>query len=144
MVASREHDLTGHPWITAERQTQLRNVLLGLVLFVGLVVWIFHTLATHTARPPAFVHKLRAVGVLTWVYALVQLLDLRFYHSRFAQRRREQMGLPENILGWLFGQMLAWFGILYFALTEDLRWYVAGLMVVAVTFWGFPVRSGSR
>ena len=36
--------------------------------------------------------------------------------------------IPESLHGWLFGQMLAWFGIVYFGLTEDLRWYVAGLV----------------
>ena len=133
-----------HPWTSRERQAQLRSILLGVVLFVGLVVWIFHSIAASGARPPEFVHKLRVVGVLTWIYALVQLVDTRFYHSRFAQRRQHAIGLPENILGWLFGQMLAWFGIVYYALTADLRWYVAGLVLVALTFWGFPLRTGER
>jgi hypothetical protein len=42
--------------------------------------------------------------------------------------------------GWLFGQMLAWFGILYYGLTEDLRWYVAGLIILGLSFLAFPVR----
>ena len=38
---------------------------------------------------PLLVKKLRGVGVLTWIYALVQLIDLRFYNSRWARRRRD-------------------------------------------------------
>jgi hypothetical protein len=126
-------------WLTPERQAQVRTILLALVLFVGLVVWVFHSVAAATHRAPEFVHKLRVVGVMTWLYALVQLVDMRFYHSRFARRRRASFGIPENLIGWLFGQMLAWFGIVYYALTDDMRWYVAGLVLFGLTFWGFPI-----
>ena len=84
--------------------------------------------------------KLRGVGVLTWLYALVQLIDLRFYNSRWIQRRRSSTGIPDSLHGWLFGQMLAWFGILYYGLTEDLRWYVAGMVILALSFLAFPIR----
>ena len=131
-------------WLTAERQAQVRTILLALVLFFGLVVWVFHSIAAATHRPAEFVHKLRVVGVMTWIYALVQLVDMRFYHSRFAQRRRISLGIPEHLIGWLFGQMLAWFGILYYGLTDDLRWYVAGLVLFGLTFWVFPIPASRR
>lgn len=129
--------------LSPERQAQLRTILLAIVLFFGLVVWVFHSVAAATERAPEFVQKLRVVGVMTWIYALVQLVDMRFYHSRFAQRRSISLGIPENLIGWLFGQMLAWFGIVYYALTDDMRWYVAGLVIFGLTFWVFPV-SASR
>lgn len=130
-----------YDWLTPERLAHMRAVLLGLTLFFGLVVWIFHTLGPATVRAPNFIFKLRGVGVLTWLYALVQMVDMRFYNSRFAQRRRAQLRIPESLNGWLLGQTLAWFGILYYGLTEDLRWYVAGLVIFAVSFWAFPVRE---
>jgi hypothetical protein len=37
--------------------------------------------------------------------------------------------------------MVAWFGIVYYGLTEDLRWYIAGLVIFALSFWAFPVRE---
>ena len=37
-VQTRE-DAPRYEWLTADRQVQVRNVLLGLVLFAGLVVW---------------------------------------------------------------------------------------------------------
>jgi hypothetical protein len=136
--ASDEPD-TGSAWLTPERQAQIRTILLALVLFFGLVVWVFHSIAAATHRAPEFVNKLRVVGVMTWIYALVQLMDMRFYHSRFAQRRRISLRIPENLIGWLFGQMLAWFGIVYYGLTDDMRWYVAGLVLFGLTFWVFPI-----
>jgi hypothetical protein len=67
---------------------------------------------------------------------------MRFYHSRVAQRRQLSLGIPENLIGWLFGQMLAWFGIVYYALTDDMRWYIAGLVLFGATFWVFPIPAG--
>jgi hypothetical protein len=66
---------------------------------------------------------------------------MRFWHSRIAERRRISMGIPERVIAWLFGQMLAWFGIVYYALTEDVRWFAAGVVVLVVTFLAFPVRE---
>jgi hypothetical protein len=127
-----------YAWLTAERQVRVRNVLVGIVLFVALAVWVFHSIAAHAARPPAFVQRLRVLGVMTWLYALVQLIDIRFYQSRYARKRRESTGLPEPVIAWLFGQMLAWFGIIYYGLTEDYRWFVAGLVIAVLTMRVFP------
>ena len=72
----------------------MRAVLLGVTLFFGLVVWIFHTLGPATVRAPNFIFKLRGVGVLTWLYALVQMVDMRFYNSRFASDGARSSGFP--------------------------------------------------
>jgi hypothetical protein len=128
-------------WLTAERLSRLRGVLLALTLFVGLAVYVFHTLGVSHAAQPELIRKLRGVGVMTWLYALVQMIDMRFYNSRWAQRRRMQTGIPDSLHGWLFGQMLAWFGILYYGLTEDLRAYIAGLVILGISFLVFPVRD---
>ena len=127
-------------WLTPERLTRLRAILLALTLFFGLAVYVFHTLGSSHSAQPLLVKKLQGVGVLTWLYALVQMIDLRFYNSRWARRRRESTRIPDSLHGWLFGQMLASFGILYYGLTEDLRWYVAGLVILVLSFVAFPVR----
>jgi predicted PurR-regulated permease PerM len=128
-----------YAWLTAERLPRVRAILLALTLFFGLVVWILHSLGPAASRGPEFVNKLRGVGVLTWLYALVQMLDMRFYHSRFVQKRLAT-GIPESLLGWLLGQMLAWFGIVYYGLTQDIRWYAAGLVFLLLSFAVFPIR----
>ena len=103
-------ELPRYEWLTADRQAQVRNILLGLALFAGLVVYVFHSFGPQP-RPTVLAHKLRIVGVMTWLYALVQIVDMRFWHSRVAERRRASSGIPESVIAWLFGQMLACFGI---------------------------------
>ncbi len=131
-------------WLTPQRLMRLRAILLALTLFFGLAVYVFHSIGEPHLLQPVFVRKLRGVGVLTWIYALVQMIDLRFYNSRWMRRRRASVGIPDSLHGWLFGQMLAWFGILYYGLTEDLRWYVAGLLVLGLSFVAFPIRRSRR
>ena len=63
-----------YPWLTIERQAQLRAILLGLALFVGLVVWVWHSFGAAEPEPSAFVRKLRIVGIMTWLYALLQIV----------------------------------------------------------------------
>jgi hypothetical protein len=142
---SHELDRTGAPpryrWLTPVAQGQVRAVLLGIALFVGLVVWVWHSLGAGSPQAGDFIRKLRVVGIMTWLYALVQILDMRFWHSGVARRRQLALGIPESLIAWLFGQMLAWFGIIYYGFTEDARWYVAGLAVLLVTFAAFPIRE---
>ena len=129
-----------YAWLTPDRQAQVRNVLLGIVLFAGLTAWVWHSFGPQP-RADVLARKLRVVGVMTWLYALLQIADMRFWHSAIAERRRAS-GIPQSVLGWLFGQMLACFGLLYYVVTEDARWYVAGLALLLATFAAFPIRRG--
>ncbi len=129
-----------YPWLTAEVQGRVRAILFGITLFVGLVVWVWHSVGASSPQAGALVGKLRVVGIMTWLYALVQIVDMRFWHSGIARRRRLSLGIPESLIAWLFGQMLAWFGMIYYGFTEDARWYVGGLVVLLVTFAAFPIR----
>ncbi len=128
-----------YAWLTGERLGQVRAILLGLTLFLALAVWVLYSLGFE-ARGPHLAGKLQVVGAMTWLYALVQLVDHRFWNSRFARRRRAAMGIPESLFAWLLGQMLAWFGIVYYALTGDGHWYVAGLAILLLSFVAFPIR----
>jgi hypothetical protein len=128
-----------YDWLTPDRQAKVRNILLGIALFAGLVVWVYHSLGAQPG-PAHLASKLRVVGVMTWLYALVQIADMRFWHSGIAERRRASTGIPESVIAWLFGQMLACFGIVYYGFTEDVRWYAAGLILLLATFVVFPIR----
>jgi hypothetical protein len=127
-------------WLTPEALARVRGVLVAVTLFVGLAVYVFHTFGTTAERDSQFLRRLQGMGVLTWLYALAQMIDLRFYNSRFAQRRRISVGLPDSLHGVLFGQMVAWYGILYYGLTGDYRPFVAGVGILAIAFWVFPIR----
>jgi hypothetical protein len=130
-----------YSWLTPEALGRVRVVILAITLFVGLAVYVFHTLGPATTRPGDFVSRLRGVGILTWLYALAQMIDMRFYNSRFAQRRRLAAGIPDSLHGWLFGQMVAWYGIVYYGCTEDARPFIAGVVILALAFWVFPIRK---
>lgn len=127
-----------HTWLTGENLPRVRSLLLGLTLFVGLVIWVAFTLGL-VPQGSHLVDRLRVLGVMTWMYALVQILDLKLWHSRFVRRRRESSRIPEALEGWLLGQMFAWFGIAYYALTDDPSWYVAGLVLFLLSFLLFPI-----
>lgn len=133
-------DSDRYTWLTPEALARVRVILLAITLFVGLTVYVFHTLGPATTRPGDFVSHLQGVGVLTWLYALAQMIDMRFYNSRFAQRRREAAGIPDSLHGWLFGQMVAWYGIVYYGFTADVRPFAAGVVILALSFRVFPIR----
>jgi hypothetical protein len=132
-----------YAWLTPHALARVRAIILAITLFVGLAVYVFHTLGPSTARPGGFVSRLQGVGLLTWLYALAQMIDMRFYNSRFAQRRRQAAGIPDSLHGWLFGQMVAWYGIVYYGFTEDARPFIAGVLILGMAFWVFPIRRDS-
>ena len=131
-------------WLTPERQPAVRSVLLGVTVLVGLLIWITFSLGG-LPRGTHLILKLRVIGVMTWVYALLQIIDMKIWHSRWATRRRAASRIPEAVEGWLFGQMFAWFGIAYYALTDDPQWFIAGMVLFLASFAIFPIRSpGNR
>lgn len=130
-------------WLTPERLPSVRSFLLGVTLLVGLLIWVTFSLGV-IPRGTHLILKLRVIGAMTWIYALLQIVDLKIWHSRWAARRRAASRLPEALEGWLFGQMIAWFGIAYYALTDDPRWFIAGLLLFLASFRIFPIRASKR
>ena len=127
-------------WLSPAQLPAIRSVILGTTLFVGLLIWVCFSVGL-IPQGTHLVDKLRVLGVTTWLYALVQILDLKIWHSRFAVRRRAASRIPEAVEGWLFAQMLAAFGIVYYALTDDARWFAAGIMMLLFSFVVFPIRD---
>lgn len=126
------------PWLTPDRLPRIRSILLAITLFVALLVWVCFTLGL-VPRGTHLIIRLQVMGTMTWLYALVQILDLKVWHSRFAQRRRAASRIPEAVEGWLLGQMIAWYGIVYYGLTGDPRWFVAGLTLFLLSLLVFPI-----
>jgi hypothetical protein len=140
MTLSRLETTTSpSPWLTPERLPAVRSFLLGVTLLVGLLIWVTFSLGV-LPKGTHLISKLRVIGAMTWLYALVQIIDLKLWHSRWATRRRAASRLPEVVEGWLFGQMIAWFGIAYYALTDDARWFIAGMFLFLASFALFPIQ----
>lgn len=131
------------PWLKPDRLPAVRSLLLGVTLLVGLLIWVTFSLGV-LPRGTHLIVKLRVIGVMTWLYALAQIVDLKIWHSRWAARRRAASRIPETVEGWLFGQMFAWFGIAYYALTDDARWFIAGMLLFLASFAIFPIRIAKR
>lgn len=113
---------------------------MGLTLFGGLLVWVAFSLGL-IPRGEHLLMKLRVVVGITWLYALVQMADLKVWHSRFVQRRRAASRIPETLEGWLLGQLIAWFGMAYYALTNDPISFAAGTGLLLASFAIFPIRA---
>lgn len=129
----------GH-FIAPDQLPRVRTALLGLTLFGGLLVWVAFSLGLIPHGEHLLV-KLRVVTSVTWLYALIQMADLKVWHSRFVRRRRASSRIPEALEGWLLGQLVAWFGMGYYALTNDARWFAAGVLFLLASFAVFPIRD---
>ena len=127
-------------WLTPARLPAVRSVILGTTLFVGLLVWVAFSVGL-IPQGTHLVDKLRVLGVTTWIYALVQIVDMKIWRSRFAQRRRALSRVPEVVEGWLLAQMLSSFGLVYYALTDDWYWFAAGIVMLLLSFVVFPIRD---
>jgi hypothetical protein len=127
-------------WLTPSRLPAIRSVILGTTLFLALLVWVAFSVGL-IPQGTHLIDKLQVLGVTTWVYALAQLVDMKIWHSRFAQRRRAASRVPEAVEGWLLAQMLSSFGVVYYALTDDVRWFVAGIVMLLLSFVVFPIRD---
>lgn len=131
---------TDRSWLTPSRLPAIRSVILGTTLFLALLVWVAFTVGL-IPQGTHYIDKLRVLGVTTWLYALVQIIDMKLWRSRFAQRRRAASRIPEVVEGWLLAQMLSSFGVVYYALTDDARWFVAGILILLLSFVVFPIRD---
>jgi predicted PurR-regulated permease PerM len=127
-------------WLRRSHLPAVRSVILGTTLFVALLVWVAFSVGL-IPQGTHLIDKLRVLGVTTWLYALVQIIDMKVWHSRFAQRRRAASRVPEVVEGWLLAQMLSSFGLVYYALTDDARWFVAGIVMLLLSFVVFPIRD---
>ena len=123
-----------------DQLSRLRTALLGLTLFAGLLVWVAFSLGV-IPRGGHLLVKLRVVVGMTWLYALIHMADIKVWHSRLVQRRRATSRIPEALEGWLLGQLIAWFGMAYYALTNDARWFAAGVLFLLASFAVFPIRD---
>jgi hypothetical protein len=119
---------------------RVRSGLLGLTLFGGLLLWVAFSLGLDPYGG-SLVLKLRVVVGVTWLYALAHIVDLKVWRSRIAQRRRAASRIPESLEGWLFGQLMAWSGMAYYGLTDDLRWFAAGVVLLLLSFALFPIEE---
>lgn len=118
-------------------QLAIRMAMMGGVLLFGGVSWFVHQSAEWQPAPPEDVASLVQVGRVMWLAIAAGLAIL--YRRARGEIRSPQLAMLA-ILAWALGETLALFGGVLFYLSGRSVWYVAGVLVLALTFVAFPGR----
>lgn len=114
----------------------LRIALLAGVLAFGAVTYYVQRGATWRPAAPDALDMVRIAMLSTWVVAVLLLLILRARLTRLT----EAAGRSVLVIAWAVGEGAALFGGVYYFLSGDAQWFIAGLFVMLAAFILFPVR----
>ena len=115
----------------------IRIAYLGGVLLVGGVSYYMHHGGGAVAAPGAEQQgMLRTVGYAIWGGAIAGMLVLRSVFGRAIELGRRANLVP---IGWAMGEMVALYGAVIYFLTGEWQLYIAGLVVMVVSFSLFPI-----
>jgi hypothetical protein len=109
--------------------------MMGGVLLFGGVSWFLHRTPEWVRADPATATKLTGMVPIVWGIAVLGLAFL-FIRHRAASNPSQTSTL--SILAWALGESVALFGGVVFFMTAEAVWYVAGVVVLAITFVAFP------
>lgn len=114
----------------------IRFALLAGALGFGAVVYFAQPIEGRGQRPTAeTIQQLRYVGYAVWGVAIAGMLFLKIRLGETIES-----GSPNlMIIGWALAEMTALFGGVYYQLVGDYALYVAGIVVMLVSFALFPV-----
>ncbi len=109
-------------------------MMAGVLLFGGVSWFLTHT-PDWTAPEPGVADQLTGIARVAWVIVGVALtvLFLKFRDPTNAARASSVA-----ILSWALGETLALLGGVVFFLTSAAAWYIAGVVVLTLTFVAFP------
>lgn len=116
----------------------IRIALLTGVLMFGGITWFMQRGADWSPADGDSLRLLRIGMLATWVVAVLLLLVLRARLGRLT----EAAGRSMLIIGWAIGEGAALFGAVYYFLSGQAEWYIAGLFVMLAAFILFPIRRG--
>lgn len=114
----------------------LRIALLAGVLAFGAVTYYVQRGESWRAAAPEALSMMRLAMLSTWLVAAVLLLILRVRLTRLT----EAAGRSVLVIAWAVGEGAALFGGVYYFLSGEAQWFIAGLFVMLAAFILFPVR----
>jgi hypothetical protein len=117
----------------------IRLAMMGGVLMFGVVSWVLTRNPDWVAPNPAIAGKLTMVGQIIWGLAAAALIVM---FLKFRGDERPARASNVAIIAWALGEALALFGGVVFFMTAVPVWYVAGVIVLALTFVAFPPPQG--
>jgi hypothetical protein len=113
----------------------IRLAMMGGVLLFGGVSWFLTRNPEWSAPEPGMADQLSGIARITWIIVTIALvvMFLRFRDSTSVAR-----AASVAILAWALGETLALLGGVVFFLTSLAGWYIAGVVVLTLTFVAFP------
>jgi hypothetical protein len=113
----------------------IRASLLGGVVMFGAVVYFQHHQGPFTPAPNP--QELIYVPVIAIALALGGMFAVRPIWSR-ATGDAQRFSLA--LMGWAMGEGAALAGAVYYFLTDDPKFYIAGIFVLLASFMLFPIK----
>lgn len=108
----------------------------GVLLFGGVCYYMYHGGGAVAAAGAGPQEMLRYVGYAIWGGAIAGMLVLRSVFSRAIEKGRQASLV---LIGWALGEMVGLYGGVVYFLTGEYQLYIAGLVVMVVSFSLFPV-----
>jgi hypothetical protein len=113
----------------------IRLAMMGGVLLFGGVSWFLHRTPDWTPADTVAVDSLVMVGRFMWIGVILGLAAL-WFRSRSSTSAAQSSTFA--IIAWSLGETLALFGGVLYFLSDVTGWYVAGVLLLAITFVVFP------
>lgn len=113
--------------------------MLGGVLLFGGVSWVLHQSPDWVPAEPAAGEQLIRVARVAW---MVIVAALGFMYQMFRKAGHPSKASTLAILAWAQAETLALLGGVIYFLTAAHVWYVAGVILLALTLVAFPPPAG--
>lgn len=118
----------------------IRFAMLGGVLLFGFVTWFAHRSPDWVPSDTSSFGELVMVGRVMWVLVTGALVALWF---RARGTTSAAKASTFAIFAWSLGEMLALFGGVLYYMSDRSSWFVAGVVMLAITFVVFPGRPAT-
>lgn len=118
----------------------IRFAMMGGVLLFGFVTWFAHRSPDWSPGDPTSLGELVMVGRFMWV-AVIGALAVLWFRSRSITSAPKASTFA--IFAWSLGEMLALFGGVLYFMSDRPAWFVAGVVMLAITFVLFPGRPAT-
>jgi hypothetical protein len=118
----------------AQAYLAIRIAMMSGLLLFGAVAWFLHQRPDWQPPDERLVGQLRTFGRILGGVATVALM---FIYDRFRKAESRVQSSTYAIIGWSIGEAVALFGAVTFYLTGASTWYIAGMILMSMTFMFF-------
>jgi hypothetical protein len=118
----------------AQAYLAIRIAMMSGLLLFGAVAWFLHQRPDWQPPDEKLVGQLRMFGRVLGGVSIVALI---FAYDRFRKAETRVQSSTWAIIGWSLGETIALFGAVHFYLTGVSSWYIAGMILMSITFIAF-------